>query len=69
MMCWHMFGKVFTIEFRNGVGFDIEFVDSRPVWTYNPETETRSTMALEGIILLLPFLLLGVGNLWTEVED
>ena len=26
-----VFNKLFTVELRNGVGIDLEFVDSRPV--------------------------------------
>jgi len=69
MGCWHIFGKVVSLEIRNGVGFDIEFVDSRPVWAYNATTEKRSAMALEGVVILVPFFLLTVGNLWAELEE
>ena len=34
-----MFDRSFSIELRNGVGFDLEFVDSRPIYLYNTFTE------------------------------
>ena len=35
MISAKIFNRLFTVELRNGVGLDLEFVDSRPVWTYN----------------------------------
>lgn len=69
MGCWHIFGKIVSFEIRNGVGFDLEFVDSRPVWTYNSNTQERSCMALNGVIILIPFFLLSIGNIWMTGEE
>jgi hypothetical protein len=64
-----VFNKLFTVELRNGVGIDLEFVDSRPVWTYNSETEEHSTMPFEGVVVLLPFLVITYGRPYKEIED
>ena len=64
-----VFNKLFTVELRNGVGVDLEFVDSRPVWTYNSETEEHSTMPFEGTIILLPFLVITYGIPYKEIDD
>ena len=64
-----VFNKLFTVELRNGVGIDLEFVDSRPVWTYNSETEEHSTMPFEGTVILLPFLVITNGRPYKEIDD
>jgi hypothetical protein len=64
-----IFNRLFTVEIRNGVGIDLEFVDSRPVWTYNSETEEHSTMPFEGVVLLLPFIVVTYGRPYKEIED
>jgi hypothetical protein len=55
-------------EIRNGVGIDLEFVDSRPVWTMNRETGDIDTMCMEGVIILLPFINISIGKVYKEVE-
>ena len=52
MINTQIFNRLLTIEVRNGVGLDLEFVDSRPVWTYNHLTDEHSTMPFEGIVVL-----------------
>lgn len=69
MISWFFWERLLTIELRNGVGFDIEFVDSRPVWAYNSLTETQSTMSFEGVIALVPFLMISFGRVYAEIED
>lgn len=64
-----IFKRLFTVELRNGVGLDLEFADSRPVWTYNSETEEHSTMPFEGLVILLPFIVVTYGRPYTEIED
>jgi hypothetical protein len=64
-----IFNKLLTVELRNGVGIDLEFVDSRPVWTYNQLTEEHSTMPFEGVVVLLPFLVITYGRPYKEIED
>ena len=69
----NMFGMYWTIELRNGVGIDLEFVDSRPVWVtktdINTGVETWETMPFEGVIILLPFININVGRCYLEVDE
>jgi hypothetical protein len=64
-----LFNRLFTVELRNGIGFDLEFVDSRPVWTYNHLTEEHSTMPFEGAVVLLPFIVITYGRPYKETDD
>jgi|TARA_R110002012_G_scaffold262168_1_gene444326 hypothetical protein len=63
-----IFDRLLTIELRNGVGIDLEFVDSKAVWVYNHLTEEHSTMPFEGVVILLPFLSITYGRPYTEAE-
>jgi len=56
-MRWWIFDRLLSIEFRMGVGFDIEAIESRPVWVYNTNTEETTAMPTNGLILLLTFLI------------
>ncbi len=58
-----IFGRIFSFELRNGIGFDIEFVDSKLVWTYNLNTETHTPMQFEGTVILIPFFTISYGQL------
>ncbi|MAN75596.1 MAG: hypothetical protein CME84_16140 [Henriciella sp.] len=69
MNSWFIFDRLFTIELRNGVGVDLEFVDSRPVWAYNSTNDTQTAMAFEGTILLIPFFMISLGRVYAELED
>lgn len=57
-----------TVELRNGIGLDIESVDSRPVWVLNNITEELTTMAFNGMVLLLPFLIITLGSVYDDYE-
>jgi len=57
-----------SIEYRLGVGFDLEFPDSRPVWVYNTNTGNTETMPFQGVILHLPLCLVSYGRVYDEVE-
>ena len=59
---------IVSIDFRMGVGIDLEFVDSRPVWTMNGNTGVVKAMCMEGVIILVPFFNLSVGKVYDEVE-
>ena len=59
-------GRLLTIELRNGVGIDLEFCDSRPVWTYNDVTEEVTAYPFEGIVLNVPLLTITFGTVYTE---
>lgn len=69
----NMFGMYWTIELRNGVGIDLEFVDSRPVWVtktdINTGVQTWETMPFEGVIILLPFININIGRCYVEGEE
>ena len=64
-----IFNRLLTIELRNGIGLDLEFVDSRPVWTYNHLTEELSTMPFEGTVILIPFMSITYGRPYKEAES
>jgi len=64
-----MFNRSFSIELRNGVGFDLEFVDSRPLYLYNTSTEELIVRPFQGIILLLPLLVVSFGRAYEEIEE
>ncbi len=63
-----IFGRLLSIEYRLGVGFDLEFPDSRPVWVYNTNTGNTETMPFQGVILHLPLCLVSYGRVYDEVE-
>jgi hypothetical protein len=68
-MRWWIFNRLLSIEFRMGVGFfDIEAVESKPVWVYNMKTEETTAMPMDGLILLLPFLIVSYGYVY-EIEE
>ncbi len=67
-----LFGKLFTIEFRNGFGFDLEFVDSKLVWTRPWQAESDSEfepLPFEGTVILLPFICITYGILYREESE
>ena len=68
-MSWLIFGKYLSIELRTGTGVDIEFCDSRPVWTQNNLTGEVETMPFKGVIILLPCIIISCGNVYTFDED
>lgn len=62
-------GRNLTIEYRLGVGFDLEFPDSRPVWIYNVSTESIEVMPFQGVILHLPLCLISFGRVYEEIFE
>ena len=62
-------GHNLTIEYRVGVGFDLELPDSRPVWVYNTSTESIEVMPFQGVILHLPLCLVSFGRVYEEVYE
>jgi hypothetical protein len=65
-MQFNIFGMFLNVETRFGIGLDIESVESRPVWTV--KDGELGTMAFDGLVLLLPFFIVTLGNVWTEAE-
>ena len=57
-----------TIELRNGIGLDIEATDSRLVWVMDNNTGKLTTMLFNGIILLLPFVIITLGSIYDDYE-
>ena len=68
-MSWFFFNRHLSIEGRTGTGLDIEFVDSRPVYTQNSLTGEIETMPFQGVIILLPCIIISWGNVYTIEED
>lgn len=65
-----LFNRRLSLEFRNGVGFDLEFADSRAVWVLFGNSGEVRAMSFEGIVILLPFLVLTYGRVYnSEVVD
>ena len=64
-----IFNRSFSIELRNGVGLDLEFVDSRPIYLYNTFTEELIVRPFQGTILLLPLLVISFGRAYEEIEE
>jgi hypothetical protein len=66
-MTGYLWGLLWSIELRFGIGLDIESVDSRPVWTL--KDEELDTMPFSGLILQIPFFTISIGNVYTETEE
>lgn len=62
-------GRSLTIEYRLGVGFDLEFPDSRPVWVFNSFTDNIEVMPFQGVILHLPLCLVSFGRVYEEIFE
>ena len=62
-------GRKLTIEYRLGVGFDLEFPDSRPVWVFNSFTDSIEVMPFQGVILHLPLCLVSFGRVYEEIYE
>jgi len=61
------FGENFlSINYRLGVGLDFEFADSRAVWVTNSLTEEINAASFEGVVIMLPFIVITFGKIWTE---
>jgi len=66
-MQFNVAGMFLNVEPRFGIGLDIESVESRPVWTL--QDGELAVMAFDGLVLLLPFFIVTLGNVWTEAEE
>ena len=66
-MQFNIAGMFLNVEPRFGIGLDIESVESRPVWAeVNGEIKAY---AFDGLVLLILFFIVTLGNVWTEVEE
>ena len=66
-MQFNIAGMFLNVEPRFGIGLDIESVESRPVWA-----EVKGGIkayAFDGLVLLIPFFIVTLGNVWTEQDD
>ena len=66
-MQFNIAGMFLNVEPRFGIGLDIESVESRPVWTV--KDGELSTMAFDGLVLLIPFFIVTLGNVWTRSDS
>ena len=61
------FGEYYlSLDLRNGVGLDLEFADSRPVWITNSETDSVDAASFEGTVKMLPFIMITLGKIWMD---
>ena len=65
-MTTYFMNLLWSLEPRWGIGFDVESTDSRPVWTV--ENNDLRVMAFNGLVILIPFFIICIGNVYTE-ED
>jgi hypothetical protein len=63
-----IFGRHLSIEYRLGVGIDLEFSESRPVVCWDTETDELEPMLFQGTILHLPLCLVSYGRVYVEVH-
>jgi hypothetical protein len=63
-----LFERTLSIEYRLGVGIDLEFADSRAVWTYDPSTGQSGAMLFMGTLISLPLCLISYGRIYEEIE-
>ena len=64
MALFHILGRTLATELRNGIGWDIEFVSSRPVWVIFGENV--KAMPFNGVVILLPLIVITFGSVIEE---
>jgi len=63
------FGKYnLSLNLRNGVGFDLEFTDSRAVWVVLNDSDIYEAAQFEGTVICLPFCVITFGQVFL-LED
>jgi hypothetical protein len=65
-MTYKLFGKYLSFGIRNGVGFDLEFCTSRPMWVTSMDFEGLKAFSFNGTVILLPFLNISYGECYDE---
>ena len=55
-----------SINLRNGVGLDLEFTDSRPVWVVLNNADHYDVAQFEGVVLSLPFCIVTFGLVFLQ---
>ena len=64
------FGKYnLSINLRNGVGLDLEFTDSRPVWVVLNGAEHYDVAQFEGTVISLPFCVITFGQVFLQEDS
>ena len=63
----NIFGLFLNIEPRFGFGLDIESVESKPVWACVGGEVTA--YPFDGLVLLVPFFNISLGNIWMEAPE
>lgn len=66
-MQFSIFGMFLNVEPRFGFGFDIESVESKPVWA-SIKGEV-SAYPFDGLVMLVPFFIISLGNIWMEAPE
>jgi len=65
-MTGYLWGLLWSIELRFGIGLDVESVESRPVWTV--KDGELDTMPFSGLVIQIPFFTISIGNVYEEVD-
>lgn len=65
-MTGYLWGLLWSIELRFGIGLDVESVESRPVWTLK-DGEVEA-MPFSGLVIQIPFFTISIGNVYEEVD-
>ena len=69
-MTFILFGQALTFEFRNGVGVDLEFTNSKPVWiTLDPDRLEVEVAEFEGMVISLPFSVISFGQVYYRGDE
>ena len=69
-MTFILFGQALTFEFRNGVGVDLEFTSSKPVWiTLDPDGLEVEVAEFEGMVISLPFSVISFGTVYYRGDE
>lgn len=68
-MNWSFGDYILSVEYRTGIGLDFEFVDSRPVWTTSRTTMKVKAMCMSGVVLLVPLVIISLGQIYKFEED
>jgi hypothetical protein len=58
-----------SLSLRNGVGLDLEFTNSRPVWVTSSLDDSLNAASFEGTVLLVPLIIITFGKIYMEGID
>ena len=65
MMTAPFMNMLWSINFRMGIGLDVESCDSRPVWAVDTDGEIEA-LSFNGLVLCIPFFVITIGSLWRD---